>query len=105
MRPRNPFVIKPEVQQQIAGEFGGIDLEQDGKALKENLAEIGMPIPTLFKHYAQATEPSGVVFTAFNVDPEFGDCVDAFVLADLNKLKAKKRQRYLGTEPRECDQD
>ena len=105
VRPRNPFVIKPEVQQQIAGEFGGIDLEQDGKALKENLAEIGMPIPTLFKHYAQATEPSGVVFTAFNVDPEFGDCVDAFVLADLNKLKAKKRQRYLGTEPRECDQD
>jgi len=94
--PRMPFEAKPEHQSDLLSAFTGLDLEQDAKALKDSLAEVGMSIPTLFKHYSQATEQDGVVFTAFNVDPDFGDCVDAFVLADLSKLKPKKRQRYLG---------
>jgi len=55
----------------------------------------GLPVPTLYKHYSQATRSDGVCVTAFNVDEAFGDCVDSFVLADLHKLTAKKRQRYL----------
>ena len=35
-------------------------------------------------------------FSAFNVDPAFGDCVDAFVIADLTRLLPKKKRRYLG---------
>jgi len=35
-------------------------------------------------------------------DPEFGDCVDGFVLADLAKLKARKRKRYLGDAQLSC---
>jgi len=30
------------------------------------------------------------------VDPAFGDCVDAFVIADLTRLLPKKKRRYLG---------
>jgi hypothetical protein len=70
----------------------------DYKALRDRLARDGLPIPTLFKHYSQATEPEGVCFTAFNVDRDFGDCVDAFVLVDLERLKPRKRKRYLGGE-------
>jgi hypothetical protein len=39
-----------------------------------------------------------VNFAAFNIDREFGDCVDSFVLADLDQLKPRKRKRYLGED-------
>lgn len=94
--PRNPFVIDSDTTAELAAEFSGVDAEQDFKSLRDALAETGLPVPTLYKHYSQATEPEGVVFTAFNIDAAFGDCVDAFVLADLTKLKPRKRKRYLG---------
>ncbi len=94
--PRNPFQIFDSTKAELTSEFSGIDAKEDLKALRDTLAETGLPIPTLYKHYSQATEPDGVVFTAFNIDPEFGDCVDGFVLADLHKLTARKRKRYLG---------
>ncbi len=72
----------------------GFDFVQ--QTLRDSLAEQGLPVPTLYKHYAQALEPDGVCFKSFNVDPAFGDCVDSFVLADLTKLTPKKRKRYLG---------
>ncbi len=31
----------------------------------------------------------------FNVDSDFNDCVDAFILVDLQKIKAQKRERYI----------
>lgn len=96
VKPRNPFVISEQTRAELAAEFSGIDADEDFKALRDTLAETGLPVPTLYKHYSQATEPEGVVFTAFNIDPEFGDCVDGFVLADLTKLKPRKRKRYLG---------
>ncbi len=95
-RARTPFVIPPQLQAQFASEFSGADHDEDFRALRDALAEKGLPVPTLYKHYASAMEPGGVSFTAFNVDHEFGDCVDSLVLADLSKLKPKKRKRYLG---------
>ncbi|TXS92801.1 lysophospholipid acyltransferase family protein [Parahaliea maris] len=95
--PRTPFTIQPELQARLASEYTGLDREEDLKALRDTLAEQGMPIPVLYKHYAGALEPDGVVFTAFNIDHDFGDCVDGFVLADLTRLTERKRKRYLGT--------
>ena len=93
--PRNPFVIPDDVRARLQAEFTGVDPEEDLKSLRENLASAGLPLPTLYKHYSQATSPDGVAFTAFNIDPAFGDCVDSFVIADLHKLTPRKRQRYL----------
>ena len=98
VKPRNPFLIHNSTRDTLASEFSGVDAEEDLKALRDTLAETGLPIPTLYKHYSQATEADGVIFTAFNIDPKFGDCVDGFVLADLNKLKPRKRKRYLGED-------
>ena len=39
-----------------------------------------------------------MTFTAFNVDRDFGDCIDGFVLADLEQLTPRKRKRYLAGE-------
>jgi hypothetical protein len=40
-------------------------------------------------------DEGGVQFVDFNVDPDFSDCIDGFVLVDLNFLKDGKRRRYL----------
>ncbi len=96
--PKNPFHISSAMRAKLSSEFPGVDQEQDFKALKGALAALDLKVPTLFKHYAQCTDHTGVTFTAFNCDPDFGDCIDAFVIADLTKLKPKKKKRYLGKE-------
>ena len=96
--PRNPFAIPDSTAAALRSEFTGVDAAEDMKSLRQSLAAAGLPLPTLYKHYSQATSPDGVAFTAFNVDPDFGDCVDSFVIADLHKLTPRKRQRYLGEE-------
>ncbi len=97
-RAKNPVLIDDNLRARMAQEFSGADQEQDMQALRDALAESGLPVPILYKHYAAALEPGGVSFTAFNVDSDFGDCVDSLVLADLHKLTARKRKRYLGSE-------
>jgi putative hemolysin len=96
VRARTPYLPKPEHTALLHQEFAGCDREEDFKALRDNLAAQGLTVPTLFKHYAQVAHPEGVCFADFNVDKDFGDCVDAFVLVDLEQLKPRKRKRYLG---------
>lgn len=96
VQPRVPFKMDAAVIRQLSQEQAGLDIEQDFKALRDTLAELGLPVPILYKHYSQVTEQDGVTFCAFNVDEDFGDCVDGFVIADLDKLKPRKRERYLG---------
>lgn len=95
---RNPLVIEPEVSAALASEYSGADPEEDLRSLRDTLAEQGLAIPTLFKHYSQIAEPEGVAIAAFNVDHSFGSCVDGFVLVDLHLLKPRKRKRYLGED-------
>ncbi|MBL6898023.1 MAG: GNAT family N-acetyltransferase, partial [Luminiphilus sp.] len=92
---RTPFILPPNSTTSLHSEFTGVDAEEDLDSLRQALAAAGLPLPTLYKHYSQATSPDGVVFTAFNVDHDFGDCVDSFVMVDLHKLTPRKRRRYL----------
>ncbi|MEE4662041.1 MAG: lysophospholipid acyltransferase family protein [Halieaceae bacterium] len=93
---RTPYLLSPEHQQQIVAEFSGQDRDADFRVLRDYLAEHGMPVPILYKHYAEVAEPEGVSFAAFNIDHDFGDCVDGLIVVDLDKLKPRKRKRYLG---------
>ena len=92
---RTPFILSPNSIASLHSEFAGVDAEEDLDSLRQALAAAGLPLPTLYKHYSQATSPDGVVFMAFNVDHDFGDCVDSFVMVELNKLTPRKRRRYL----------
>ncbi len=96
--PRTPFCVSDSLEVQLTNEMPGNDYQTDLTALKSALAAQNLTIPLLFKHYSQATSKDGVSFSAFNVDPAFGDCVDAFVIADLTRLLPKKKLRYLGEE-------
>lgn len=92
---RTPFTPPPGLQSLFTADGTNADAETDFRHLQAVLAADGLRVPTLFKHYAQVAEPAGVAITAFNVDREFGNCVDGFVLVDLEQLKPRKRKRYL----------
>ena len=79
--------------------FASGDYQTDLRTLKRELAQLGVSIPVLYKQYADLCEPEGVRFFDFSVDPEFGHCIDGFIMLDLAHLKARKRERYLTPQP------
>lgn len=95
VRARNPYVIKPIQQRKIAENFAGLSRTEAEKVLKKRLKHMNLVIPPLLKHYAALCEEGGVVFGDFSVDPDFGFCVDGFVVVDMSRLKEKKHERYI----------
>lgn len=87
---RKPWPDRYKSQVECTGDY-----QQDLKSLKAWLKARQLSIPTLFKQYTELCEPGGVHFLDFNLDPQFGNCVDGLVLVDLLKMKASKQQRYL----------
>ena len=63
--------------------------------LKNNLDALGATLPMLYRQYTELCEPGGARFLAFGVDPDFSDSVDGLIEVDLQRLRAKKRDRYL----------
>lgn len=76
--------------------FAGDDYKADLRTLKEKLGFMGYAIPTLYKQYAELCEEGGVKFLDFGYDKDFNNCIDGFIVADLDLLKASKRKRYFG---------
>ncbi len=52
----------------IANVFSGDDYKIDLKTLKDMLLHFSVPIPTLYKQYAEVFEPGGVHYLAWKVD-------------------------------------
>jgi putative hemolysin len=75
--------------------FSGDNYKADFNQLKHQLANMGMAVPTLYKQYTETYQQGGVHFIDFNIDPDFNNCIDGLVLADLDTLKPKKRARYM----------
>jgi len=75
--------------------FNGDDYQQEFSLLKQKMKDEGSSIPTLYKQYSELCEPGGTLFCAFNVDKDFSDCIDGFVLVDMQLMKSQKRKRYL----------
>jgi len=63
--------------------------------MRAQLDFLGVKIPTLYKQYAEVCLPGGTRFCGFNIDENFGHCVDGLVVVDLHQLKPKKRERYI----------
>ncbi|MBT0585772.1 GNAT family N-acyltransferase [Alteromonas oceanisediminis] len=64
------------------------------KQFKHQMANMGVNVPTLYKQYTEFCQTGGVGFLGFNIDPEFNDCVDGLVVADMHKIVPKKKARY-----------
>ena len=91
---RNPFRFSLPVTD-LAASFAGDNYHQDLVHLKSLLGSMGVSIPTLYKQYTELCTPGGVLFLDFNVDQDFGNCVDGLVVVDTEQLKANKRKRYI----------
>ena len=91
---RNPFSFSQSIAN-LEKEFSGNDYKDDFKKLKSLLSNLGTGVPPLYKQYTELCDPGGVVFLDFNVDPAFNNCVDGLVIVDTDKLKDRKRKRYI----------
>lgn len=73
-----------------------LDADTAFRVLKANLDAVGAQVPMLYKQYVDLCEPGGARFLAFGVDPDFSDSVDGLIEVDIQRMRPKKRQRYLG---------
>ena len=90
-----PYQIEEKQKEKFAQQFSGDDYKADFKQLKSMLSIMGHTVPTLYKQYTEVCDNDGIIFSDFNIDPDFSDCVDGFVIVDIEKLKPKKRKRYM----------
>lgn len=90
-----PFGFSEQDEAELNQVFSGDNYQEDFTTLKHLLANMGVSVPTLYKQYSEVCESGGVSFSAFNIDPDFADCIDGLVMADISQLKAKRRQRYI----------
>lgn len=88
---KRPFVYQAAMPQDAA-----MDADTAFRVLKANLDALGAQVPMLYKQYTELCEPGGARFLAFGVDPDFSDAVDGLIEVDIERMRPKKRQRYLG---------
>ena len=91
----NPFELSKNSVEKLNQIFNGDDYQKELVILKNLLDNHGFTIPVLYKQYADLCWPGGVQFLGFNIDSNFGNCVDALILVDLYYLKENKKRRYL----------
>jgi len=91
-----PYQIDWRQKAKLDQQFSGADFKKDFAQLKSMLNMSGHTVPALYKQYCEVCEHDGVIFSDFNIDPEFSDCVDGFVIVDIDKIKTRKRKRYMG---------
>lgn len=88
--------VKISQTNQLIGETLFTDDYKHSYKKLNNLLELdGVKVPPLFKQYAEVCDDKGCRFIDFSIDPDFGNCIDALILVDLQKLTAKKRARYI----------
>ena len=58
----------------------------------------GLSIPTLYKQYSEINYWWWYKILDFNIDKNFGDCIDRFILVEVDKIKDSARKRYIEKE-------
>ncbi len=96
-RSRSPYPLDSDAEATIRQLFSGDDYREDFSRLREQLDFLGVSVPTLYKQYSELCEPGGVSFLDFGIDADFNYCIDGLVLVDTHKVKARKRERYIGS--------
>ena len=93
-----PYTInfEDEYMKSFIKEMQGNNYSADFKLLKKALGFLELSVPTLYKQYADLCEKGGIRFSAYNIDEDFSDCVDSFILVDVKRIKEKQKKRYFG---------
>ena len=96
VRHKERFIIPSQLENEFETIFELDNYKKDLITLRDKLQLQGLAIPTLYKQYSDLCDEGGVMFSDFGIDKDFEDCVDGFIIVDITKLKAHKRERYLG---------
>ena len=84
VRPRKPFRVKTKsvntrlLAEMLHGEFDALE------SFVEAIEPAHFKVPVLFRQYLK----QNARFIAFNVDPNFSDCLDGLMILDLRNLPA-----------------
>jgi putative hemolysin len=92
---KTPFAMDNVVLEDKTNYLNSNIRKVDFNKLKIKLKEFNLKYPVLYKHYSEVAEDDGVKFNAFNVDTHFSNCVDAFLQIEIEKIKEKKKERYI----------
>lgn len=95
--PRSPLNIVPESGWNKDEALHGVKNVSQLSNIVSEFEPDNKGIPILMKHYLKL----GGKIIAFNVDNDFGNCLDGMILVDLAKTDRKKLERYMGKEPAE----
>lgn len=105
VKPRNPYLINPDRRFK---KFSQVNEESEYKKayalLKQDLDQLGVRVPTLFKQYVELCQPGGCEFLGYNVDPKFSNCVDAMILVHIDSIYPKKIERYIKSHNTKVEQ-
>lgn len=91
----NPYLLTVDTITELDRLFAEQDLNSAFDFMQKQFISAGYRLPVLFKQYASLFDEGGFQAIVFSVDPDFGDCLDGLCMADLHKLKAAKRKRYV----------
>lgn len=92
---KNKYRIREDQKKNLSAIFNSNNYKEEVKLLKQNLRFFGMSIPPLYKQYTALCEPGGAQFLDFGVDPDFQNCIDGFILIDIDLIKYSKKEKYI----------
>ncbi len=94
---KTPYNFKTDetLIKNLKKEFSAPEYKENFKTLKKALASINTNVPTLYKQYADLCEKGGIQFCAYNIDSDFSNCIDSFIIVDIAKIKDSQRKRYI----------
>ena len=88
------FRSDKDLNEALRYEFNLPTYKENFKNLKQSLSIMDTSVPVLYKQYSDLCEDGGIKFCAYNIDPDFSNCVDSFILVDINSIKKTHRKRY-----------
>jgi putative hemolysin len=95
-----PFTLSADAIARLEARYADHDREQGFALLLDAFSGAGYRVPVLYRQYTALFEDDGFQVLVFSIDPDFSDCLDGFCMADLSRLKASKRERYIAVKPR-----
>lgn len=95
LKARSPFRLSDNVNAEFSEIFLGVDYEHDFRVLKDYLKTFDVAVPTLYKQYSELCEPGGAQFIDFGIDVDFNNCIDGYIMVEINRIKELKRKRYI----------
>jgi len=92
---KKKYNFSEKTSEELSQIFKNTDYISDFKLLKNLVKTFGYAIPPLYKQYSELCENQGVKFYDFNIDTLFNNCVDSFILVEIDKIKTEKKERYI----------